>query len=200
MMLFPAFCVYCRDFIPGRSTFCSKCFKMILPVPSTQFCFNGYTIHISAVSAYKEPLKSLVLAKKYSNILAAKQLGKLVREVITKEFDYLVPIPLHWLRFARRGFNQTEVMAYAIAEDKVALLLKRKKRTAFQSTLSSDQRRENVKYAFVLDDIDVNKYKNKNLMLVDDLFTTGSTVKAAIEALMKLEPASINVAVACRVV
>ena len=159
-----------------------------------------------AVAAYDEPLKTLILAKSWSDILACSQLGQLMWEQTYFKHmpcDYLVPIPLHWMRFAKRGYNQAVEIAQYIAQHKkvtVADIIARTHNTPFQSSLAYDKRLENVKHVFSVRADDSEKYYNKHIVLVDDLMTTGSTLVAAAKVLLPLKPASINALVACRVV
>jgi ComF family protein len=165
-----------------------------------------HTLKVVAISDYKDPLRSLILSKNSSNIVASTQLGTLVWEmtVISQlPVDYFIPVPLHWSRFAKRGFNQAHEIANVLAHkaDKpVVNLLKRVRATQFQATLSVDDRATNLTDALVLKPCDQAAYQGKHLVLVDDLMTTGSTLKNAARQLLKLKPASLTAVVACRVV
>jgi len=160
---------------------------------------------IFAISDYKDPLKKLILAKRWDAIAASRQIGQIFWQasyVKNVDFDYIVPISLHWIRFVRRGFNQAQKIAQVLAEksDKpVVHLLKRAKRTAYQSQLVYTQRSENLKNAFVLNKVE-KKYNNKHLLLVDDLMTTGAILHAGVRELLKLKPRLITAAVVCRVI
>jgi len=137
--------------------------------------------------------------------VSSRQLGQLVWDmtyVKNSHFDFIVPIPLHWTRFARRGFNQSYEMAKVIGKKSgkpVVKLIRRIRITKYQASLSQSMRAENVKKAFILKGKQLNLYQGKHLLLVDDLLTTGSTVMAVARELYKLKPASITVVVACRV-
>lgn len=161
---------------------------------------------VFAISDYKDPIKSLILAKSSSNIVASNQLGNLIWEltyVRNIAFDYMIPVPLHWTRYAKRGFNQSEEIANILAEKSgkpISKLLKRVKRTPFQSKIMVQARVGNVADAFQLKKLRENVYEGKHLLLIDDLSTTGSTLKFAARELIKLKPASITAVVAARVV
>ena len=112
-------------------------------------------------------------------------------------------MPLHWSRYARRGFNQAEEMARVMAHNKsipMVKLVKRVKKTKFQAGLSAPQRQSNVQEAFELTEQNIERYRNKHLVLVDDLLTTGSTIKATARVLLQVKPSAITVVVAARVV
>jgi len=204
----PPFCAYCKKFLTYNLVFCMRCKNNIVPIVSiTRLITTKRRMKIFAVSDYKDPLKKLILAKRWGAIAASRQLGHILWEesyVKNVDFDYIVPIPLHWTRFARRGFNQAQEIAQVLAEKSgkpVALLLKREKRTIYQSQLVYAQRSENLKNAFVVvSKVEKNKYKNKHLLLVDDLMTTGATLHAGARELLKLKPSLITAAVVCRVI
>ncbi len=121
----------------------------------------------------------------------------------TLDYDIITSIPLHWTRYASRGFNQAQEMAQVIAHKRkvpVVHLLKRVKKTAFQFELAASSRGTNVKNAFELCIVDTQRYKNKHILLVDDLMTTGATIREAAKELLKLQPRKITVVVACRVI
>lgn len=100
------------------------------------------------------------------------------------QVDAIVPIPLHKKRKVSRGFNQAEVLACGIGK-KLNLpvmpeVMVRTKNTVAQKELNDKERQENVKNAFK---IPSNEVKLKKVLLVDDIYTTGSTIDAAAKAL-----------------
>ena len=161
---------------------------------------------VLAISDYKDPLKKLILAKGWSDALASYQMGQLLWQYLplqSLDYDIIVPIPLHWTRYAWRGFNQAHEIARVLQKKKnvpIFHLLKRVKKTAFQSTLVSSLRVENLKQAFVLNGVQAKDYAGKHILLIDDLMTTGSTLRAAAKVLLLLKPRKITVVVVCRVV
>lgn len=104
-----------------------------------------------------------------------------------KAIDIIVPIPLHARRQAERGFNQSEIIATTLGQilnKPVKInILKRSKATKQQAKLGKVERQQNVKNAFVC--VKSNALKNKNILLVDDVYTTGSTMSAAASVLNK---------------
>ena len=210
---YPSFCKFCSSLIEQDFIFCLECnSKIKLIVSSFLSLTPTKKMKIFAVSAYKNPLKKLILEKSYSgNILASKQLGRIIYDrtlVRNLDIDFLIPIPLHWTRFAKRGYNQAYVMAKELGlklDVPVLDILKRKKRTVYQSSISFAGRQKNVENAFCLkseyDNENVSLLlKNKNLLFVDDLCTTGATLKNSARCLLKFKPKSINAVVACRVI
>lgn len=203
----PSLCAYCKQFLSTTDVFCAACQYKIFPIVSKKIDVTAsFSITVLALSDYKDPLKKLILAKGWSDSLASYQMGQLLSALPSLQqldCDVIVPIPLHWTRYAWRGFNQAHEIARVIQKTKkvpLCHLLKRVKKTAFQSTLVSSLRVENLKNAFVLNGIDKKEYVGKHILLVDDLMTTGSTLRAAAKALLVLKPRKITVAVVCRVV
>lgn len=126
---------------------------------------------------------------------------------LRKNFDYIVPVPLHWSRYASRGFNQAYEMAKEVGLEQsvpVHQIVKRVKRTPFQSSIALDKRQENVAHVFELDARLCQKLKSnitgRHILIIDDLMTTGSTVRSVARALLSLKPASLTVMVAARAV
>ncbi len=209
--IYPPFCRNCKVFLDGGSIFCSDCESKIKTISSLSIPVTAQKeLKVFAISAYRDPLRSLILAKKYSDVLASKQLAQIMleRTIISHlPIDFIVPIPLHWSRYASRGYNQSFVMAKTIGKKlniPVIRLLKRNKRTIFQSRLSFAKRQLNVKGAFDISFMYKNKdlsfLKDKNILLVDDLCTTSATLRNSSKIIFELKPKSINAVVACRVI
>ena len=128
----------------------------------------------------------------------ARMLGRdLAGSELFSNVDALIPVPLHWIRRWRRGYNQAEVIARGIAEELgVRVLigaLKRVRRTRTQTRLDAGGRYANVRSAFVangktLASIRITADRAErplHLLLVDDVFTTGATLLACERALRK---------------
>lgn len=163
-----------------------------------------------AAGAYEDPLKSMIVRKFSEDIVASRQLAYTMLETIPKQYfdvDYIIPIPLHWTRYAHRGFNQSLEMARVIKKEtgiKILKLLKRNRRTQFQSRLTKKEKKENLRNAFSLRWLYANDaksiLKDKKILIIDDLCTTGETLKNAGRIIAKCKPASISAVVACRTI
>lgn len=146
--------------------------------------------------------------KYHGNIRAGRYFGRMLGNRLTsselfEDVDMVVPVPLHWTRKWKRGYNQAEVIAGAVAEALGAPmrtdLLRRRKRTTTQTRMEVEDKRKNVAEAFVstpsLADIAAQD-GIRHLLLIDDVFTTGATLHACFVALRTVLPASVRISVA----
>ena len=202
----PPMCAHCKRLLSERQVLCAVCVAAIVPTVSvTLQITKKYPMKVFAIAAYADPIKSLILAKRWSYALASHQLGTLMWDYTAIRYtpiDYIVPVPLHWTRYLHRGYNQAEESARIIASHAhkpVVPLLKRVKWTSYQASLSVTEREPNVAHAFALRTANAAVYRDKHLLLVDDLMTTGATLSKAARELVALRPASITAVVAARV-
>lgn len=205
-LIFPSCCVHCKKLLDYQALLCKECITLIHPIASSTLSLTSTkSMKVIAVSGYKDPIRSLILAKHRHDIIACNELAQLIWDftIVSKlPIDNFVTVPLHWTRMARRGYNQADEIAHVLARKKgvtVAPLLKRIKKTKFQAGLSGKERADNLSNAFEINTIKRDLYYGKNLALVDDVVTTGSTLKSAGLKLLELKPASITVIVAARV-
>ncbi|PKN03240.1 hypothetical protein CVU75_03215, partial [Candidatus Dependentiae bacterium HGW-Dependentiae-1] len=103
----PPACAYCQRYLEKRAVLCAGCLSRIQPVVSFMVpCTKTFSMTVFAAASYKEPMRSLIVAKRWSNIVSSMQLGELIWEKTYFKYaaaDYLVPVPLHWSRQAWRG-------------------------------------------------------------------------------------------------
>ena len=203
----PPSCLYCHADLSVRTAFCHSCMIQILPIVPFDFYIGKHTVmKVFAVSSYKDPLRSLILAKHHSNETAIHFLAHFMATspvVQQLDFDVITFIPLHWTRYASRGFNQAQMIAQALAYTSgrpVIPFIKRCKKTQFQARLTLQQREHNVQNAFALDAQYSHQIVGKKILIVDDLFTTGSTMKAVCSLLLPCQPQKIEIFVGCRVI
>ncbi len=207
-LFFPKICLSCDERLLDNEQFlCSNCFKSLVflkdicPIcgaPKTEekcrVCQTNEFFFDKARSVFmfNKVVQNLIHEFKYNEMtMIAKFLGKLSQEYIEKSkpfdhIDYVVPVPLHKVKKRSRGFNQSEYITRQIARNMnwkhLPRLIKRKRFTETQTKLNKEQRRKNVSFAFKINP----KYdiKGKNILLVDDVFTTGATVNS-ITAVLK---------------
>lgn len=105
--------------------------------------------------------------------------------------DVLVPVPIHKSKYRERGYNQAEILANGIAKGLnipvIPHLLIRDKKTLPQKQLSDKERLKNLQEAFVLNDKAFSEFPEKlnSILLVDDIYTTGSTIEACTNVLVR---------------
>jgi ComF family protein len=110
------------------------------------------------------------------------------------DIDVVSYIPLHWMRYMERGYNQAELLAMQVAkhlEINMLCTLRRNRSTGRQATLGKNDRQQNLRGAFKPYRND--RFEDKNILLVDDVFTTGSTLAEATRTLIKSGAASVSV-------
>ncbi len=211
-LLFPVTCMFCRQ--PLLSTeeagfLCTSCRQrepffeeagcpLCAARPGHSFCCargEGNPFSFSGTVAlgwYRHDLKECLHRLKYggrSNL--AKPLGQLLGRRVAEEgwqdLAAIVPIPLHPQRLKERGYNQSRLLARPVAVS-LALpltdLLVRSKNTAPQTKMNRSERLCNLQGAFHLKMPFPSPLAGKTLLLVDDIFTTGSTLEAASALLM----------------
>ncbi|MES2762786.1 MAG: phosphoribosyltransferase family protein [Bacteroidota bacterium] len=129
-------------------------------------------------------------------VLVGKWYAEDLREdPIIGKADYIIPVPLHSKKMKSRGYNQSEEFGKGLAEGlKTSLnttVLKRKEFTETQTKKSKYERWENVEDVFEL--ITPETFKNKQVVLVDDVITTGATIEACCQLLQQIEGIKISV-------
>ncbi len=206
--LYPRRCVGCSGF--SREPLCTLCEGMLprvfAPVclccgapigelPDCRFC-RGYTYRFDravCVGLYEGPLRRAIIHLKFRRWLrAVEPLAALVVETLTRhenaalrEADGLVPMPIHAFRRAQRGFNQAEEIARIVSQQIGMPLMRRVVRRRFyrrpQVGLTGAERWQNVQGVFEV--VQPEVVQSKRLLLLDDVFTTGSTFDACADAL-----------------
>ncbi len=203
---FPNYCYACKDWIEQGQALCLICMAKISPIVSEKIeVTEKLSVSVFAVSAYKHPLKELVVAKTFQDISACKKLAQLMWEhtnIKNIDFDIIVPVPLYWQKYAHRGYNQTEEIARIFAKlckkTVVSNAIKRAKNTQIQGLLHFDARQDNLKNAFVLNKKLINVIIGKKVLIIEDLVTTAATIKSFAKELQKAQPKEIVVLAACR--
>jgi len=195
-----------------ENPYCKKCGK---PLIGTEFflnnkdilCINCRKQHsyfncARSVGVYEKALRKCIhLFKYYREKKLAKPLGKLLIDYLSKnkqlyqELDLIIPVPLHKNDLKIRGFNQSLLLSKEIG-DYFSLpveknILIKKKITGAQIKLSKKEREKNLLNAFFI--AEPERIKGKKLLLIDDVFTTGSTVNECSKELKKAQVKNICV-------
>ncbi len=202
-LVFPKRCVNCGKI--GKY-FCDRCRLLIRPIlPNEQICpmcgrpaLDGVTHPrcrtrycidgLTSFFHYNGPVRKAVKAIKYRLV---SDLAQEFITLITPENvgdGILVPIPLHSSRFRQRGFNQAEVLGKLLAKRlNIAVqtdILKRVKETVPQVEMKDrKQRLKNMEGVFGINKTAEKRYTKTTVVLFDDVFTTGATMRAAASVL-----------------
>ena len=150
----------------------------------------------------ENPYRRIPQALKYQDNLSAgrffsRRFGRfLSRSAPFSGVDGVIPVPLHWYRRWRRGYNQAEIIARELATALGASLqadvLVRRRRTRSQTRLTAEARTRNVAGVFRVR----KKPEGKHLLLVDDTFTTGATLYACYKAIRAVAGPDVRISVA----
>lgn len=149
--------------------------------------------------AKKSDFEKIIHHLKYSGmkdlgVFLGEHLAGYVRLEIEEQFkkqkenyDYIIPVPLHKTKVRERGYNQSEYLAKGLSESlNISFIfdsITRKHYTKSQTKLTLIEREKNVKDAFALNKSYTEKIKDKNIILIDDVITTGATVNECIKIL-----------------
>lgn len=207
-------CRYCHDTILTERTCCLHCGCGL--AVSQSFCGECLQHHfdftqLHAVASYQAPFPTLIKRLKYNNqLLYAELLGLLLAgsikqrytEIDLQAIDYLIPVPLHSKKQRKRGFNQAQLITNAVIQHLPIAIAKqqiiRNKITSPQEGLSRNQRALNLKNAFTVNSKDKESLKDKYVVLIDDVVTTGATINSLCQCLLEAGVKRIDVWCICR--
>ncbi len=166
-------------------------------------CINSTNYYEKAISCieYDDLSKTVIYdlkyhKKRYISYHVAEIIYDRLKESDMHSFDIIIPVPLHKAKEKERTFNQASLIGkyigrmLAVEVDNRTLI--RAKNTITQNQLTREERRENLEGAFEV--IDNDRVKNKNILLIDDVFTTGATVNECSRKLLEGGAKNIYVA------
>ncbi|OHC74934.1 MAG: amidophosphoribosyltransferase [Rhodospirillales bacterium RIFCSPLOWO2_12_FULL_58_28] len=189
----PPHCAVCGlsfEFDPGEGGLCGACARE-RPVYR----------RARTVMAYGEISRKLIIAFKHGDGVEAvpafsRWLVRAGADLIL-DADLAAPVPLHWTRLFARRYNQAAMLALAVGRQTgIAVspdLLVRRKRTRSQGGLGPEDRRRNMKGAFAVRPSMVDAIRGRNILLIDDVMTTGATVSACARTLLDAGAAAVDV-------
>lgn len=179
-------CVQCGLALPkvDNVSRCGQCIKHPPHFDQTIIGFNYQAPVDTWIKQFKFHKKGL-----YARILTeifAEKLADLLENSLENKPQFLIPVPLHWRRMTARGFNQAYIITkYLSKKLQIPILPHRHVRrivhTPAQSHLHRNARKLNLKKAFSVQDLP----KIQHAAVIDDVFTTGSTVNALVKQLKK---------------
>lgn len=213
-LFYPSICCGCGNHLyDGEDGICVGC-RMSLPYTFDEYRWKNKTfnvflgrVKIKAASSYlyfrkKSRVQSILHYLKYKNhqelghILGSQHAHQLVISPFFYSIDMVMPVPMHKDKLKSRGYNQAELLARAYAEVfKIECrtdLLIRKINSHTQTKKSRYARYENMLEVFEC--VNPEDIVGKRILLVDDVITTGSTIEACAEVLIKHECKGVFVA------
>ncbi len=228
--LFPPLCVSCKGRVSEPHSLCATCWSAIsfIEEPFCAMCGSPFDMDpggetlcgvclakphdfasARALFRYDNASKGLILTFKYGDRLDhapafARWLDRTGRTLLD-DTDLIVPVPLHRWRLWKRRYNQASILAARLARlsgrpfDPLAL--ERKRATKNQGEMpSAKARRRNVLGAFRVPPKKADVVKDRNILLVDDVFTTGATLDACARALKRAGAKRVDALALARVV
>ncbi len=135
------------------------------------YCFDYKNIIRKYILQYKFFEKAYLSSFFAYEILNNKKLNE-----ILKSYDIIIPVPMDKIKKSKRGYNQTQLITNIISKSSNILsgdeIVQKLKSTKTQSTLKKEERENNIKDVYVVK----QNIKNKNIILFDDIYTTGATI------------------------
>ncbi|MDL2311014.1 ComF family protein [Peptostreptococcaceae bacterium OttesenSCG-928-C18] len=186
LFLSDGYCYSCKDEEYDKKYICGDCLSLFEYIDTVKFigeykCYSPYL--------YTGRMAELIQDYKFNNgIYLYKAFGELLVNYIKNKdlkFDLIISVPLSKQKFSKRGFNQSQLMAEYIGK-KLGIevgnnIITKNKNTKDQHLLKVEERARNLKNSFKLND--VNKIKGRNILIIDDIITSGHTIKNIIDVL-----------------
>lgn len=207
----PRICPTCKIKLDiSELSICTNCLNSIKKADeerihyefNRKFSESGFISDYTTLFVFEQDnaIQPLIHSIKYNKrFLHAKQLGKLIaincKDNLRKwNIDFIIPIPLHQLKKAERGYNQSYYMALGIGNylnlPVKNNFLKRIRYTETQTNLTLSEREKNIRGAFTAKR--KNKIGNKTFLLVDDVITTGATIRECARVLLENGATAVN--------
>ncbi len=227
-VLLPPQCLGCGELVDGGGLLCAPCWdRMEFPgPPCCDACGLPFEYHLGdgalcgactrrrppyhrarAALTYDDNSRRLVLAFKHGDRTEAapafgRWLARAGAELIA-DADLVTPVPLHWTRLFTRRFNQSALLAHGVSRmtdlPVAPDLLIRRRRTPSQGRLSPPARRRNVSGAFTVRSSQAERIRDKRVLVIDDVMTTGATAEAVSRTLLRSGAAAVDVLTLARV-
>jgi competence protein ComFC len=197
-------CDNCLDYLPlVNPPLCASCGRPIKDGTQCTFCGRESPVdHGRAWMLFIPPSDKVIHHFKYrrktrlAHLLGRAMAGIINADHILSGADTITPIPLFWWKRMRRGYNQSEILSRIVSTETgigQERLLRRIKHTRTQTRLSTEERRKNVLNAFALSNDSVH---DKKILLIDDVLTTGATIKECARILKEHGAAAVYSCVA----
>lgn len=219
--LLPPQCALCREIVQRPYTLCApcwtqlkfitspKCLSCSIPLEKVDHdmtCLGTPPLFTKAHAplVYNHAIKKLILQYKNHDALHfGPMFLQWIQHCIPEDIDTLIPVPLHWWRFFIRQYNQAGELGKLIAKQKnipmYTRILKRTRATASQGHKSKILRYQNLENAFTVVD-PKNILKNANVLLIDDVLTSGATANACAKVLLQSGASKVEVLTIARAI
>lgn len=200
--IFEAECEFCKE--PCKNYICSHCMQKLLDgknkTPQIEYHKNNSVEHCY-LFGYEGMIREKILQYKFYNrpYLAHMFFEFFVKNEkvcgFLKKYDIIIAVPMSKKKIAQRGYNQSELIAKKLAKQYNILFLKqvliKNKENKVQSSLSKKERFENVKNVYKVQN--EQKIKEKNILLFDDIYTTGATSLECVKALKQAGATKVGI-------
>lgn len=226
-LAFPPRCPACHEPVDTQDNFCRSCFDTLQQIsdPLCASCGIPFAFEVAADSQCPECLAeppafntaraalvydhtsapligALKFHDRYTGLERAVRMMQAAMAEYHTHIDLVVPVPLHWRRLLNRRFNQSALLAYALAHRLQKpchpTALKRTRYTPPQMRLSRAKRLKNVRHVFAVND--AAALQQKTVLLVDDVVTTGATANACARVLKQAGAQAVHVVALARTV
>ena len=206
----PRFCPSCnKKLLETERCICNECFSTIIRADEKRlnsefdrkFASSNIISDFTSLFVFEKDkaLQSFIHSIKYNNrFLNAKFLGSLVGNKLGKQIkdwniNLIIPVPLHHLKKAERGYNQSEFIVKGLSKKlkipHTTRVLKRVRYTETQTAFNLAEREKNISNAFKVRS--KKKIIGKTILVIDDVITTGSTIKECGKALLEGDAKSV---------
>ena len=200
-LIYPDVCAFCNKI--QKESLCKKCeekikkYKKDIVIRSK----NNYFEELISIFKYEGLIREKIIQYKFQDkSYIYNTFAKIILKNekvcgLLKKYDIIIPVPIHRKRKLQRGYNQTQLIAKEIAKNIDIKLcddvLVKSKNTIAQSKLNKNKRKQNIKNAFKV--LNLEKIQGKNILLFDDIFTTCSTVNECSKILKKAGAKTVGV-------
>lgn len=221
-ILYPPLCIACRGNVHENGNICAKCWGDIsfISDPQCNICGFPFDFEISkgticpgcmqnepsfsksrSVFLYDEASRGMITSFKYNDIIEnraayARWMARVGADMLN-EADLIIPVPLHFSKLVLRKYNQAALLAHELAKivHKQVLVsaITRKKYTKPQAGFSRKARFKNISGAFKVNPKYISILKDKKILLIDDVMTTGATAEECTKTLLKEKVARVEV-------
>lgn len=182
--IYPSRCGLCGTF--GPDAICEECLAEFLPLGHVPELEPGHPISsLTGCFQYEGRAGQAVRRLKFERVTSlgrpmADLMAQRINSALLAQVDAIIPLPIHWRRETHRGFNQSQFLCEAWPLELVRTdLLRRIRHTPPQTRLKAEERASNILGAFAASP----EVRGKRVLLIDDVYTTGSTAKECAKCL-----------------